>query len=214
MTTTAKLESAYPLQWPLNRKRTPYPERSRFKSARSASIGQVRDKLLRELNLYRAKDVVLSTNLRLRIDGLPLSGQSQPRDCGVAVYFHDRYKRRICFACDRWKTIEENIYSIVMTIAAIRGIGRWGMEEAVDSAFSGFQALPAPAAMMSVTEAVEFMARHGRKGENDIVDNVQAFKEAYRAAAMKLHPDRGGSAADFNRLEEACRIIGEAYHVI
>jgi hypothetical protein len=212
--TTAKimLESAYPLQWPLNRPRSSYPVRSLFKYAHRASIGQVRDEVLRELKLYRAKDIVLSTNLKLRSDGLPLSAQRQPNDAGVALYFTDRHGRRICFACDKWVSIEENIYSIAKTIGAIRGIGRWGMQEAVDAAFSGFQALPAPAAKMSVTEAIDFLSRYGERGDDEIADNAQIFKEAYRNAAMKLHPDRGGSASDFNRLEEAYKVVNEAYH--
>lgn len=202
-------ESANPLQWPLGRPRTRSRSRSKFK-LKNKSFAAVRDELLNELRLYGARNMVLSTNLKLRLDGWPMSGQAQPADTGVAAYFTDRKGRRICFACDKWATVEENVYSIAMTVNAIRGIGRWGMEEAVDAAFTGFQALPPPG--MTVTEAVEFLSRNGSCGEGDVVDNPETFKLAYRRAAMRLHPDKGGSAEDFKRLEDAYRIINEAYH--
>lgn len=208
---TTVLESAYPLQWPLDRPRTKYPTNSRFKVAKTASIARMRDELLSELHRYKARDIVLSSNLKLRIDGFPLSGQRQPDDCGVAVYFTDRSKRRICFACDKWKSVEENIYSIAMTIGAIRGIARWGMQEAVDAAFTGFQALPPPSTNGSMTleDAVLFLAIHGVVPKDYIYESRAQYENAARKAAMKLHPDRGGDAEEFKKLERAKSLIEE-----
>jgi hypothetical protein len=79
----------YPLTWPAGRGRTKFPARSKFKVQ---SFTRVRDELLNELKLLGATGVVLSANLKLRNDGLPLANQSQPADAGVAVYFD--YKGR------------------------------------------------------------------------------------------------------------------------
>src|SRR5262245_44424311 len=135
MTTTR-----YPLYWPDGRLRTPRRSRSEFKVY---SFAVVRDQLLNELKLMNARDVILSTNLMLRNDGLPLANQRQPADPGVAIYF--TYKgKAVAFACDRWDKIEDNVQAIRHTINALRGIARWGTGDMVDAAFTGFLALPAP----------------------------------------------------------------------
>src|SRR5438045_3368924 len=86
---------AFPLFWPDGRPRAARRERSAFKVA---GFGRVRDELLNELKLLRASRVIISTNVPLRRDGLPLAGQPQPKDPGVAVYF-TRGGRKLCFAC-------------------------------------------------------------------------------------------------------------------
>jgi hypothetical protein len=145
----------YPLCWPAGRPRTADHRRARakFHSQRreqspyggplirreGVSLATARDDLLAELT---RPAVILSTNLKLRQDGLPLAGQAQPTDPGVAVYF--KYKNRdVCFACDRWSKIEDNLQAVRHTIEAFRGIRRWGTGDMVDAAFTGFAQLPA-----------------------------------------------------------------------
>ena len=135
------MTEAYPLQWPIGRPRTKYPLRSQFDSGRSTD--KARRELFLELDRLGATNAVLSTNLRLRLDGFPYSNQRRPDDQGVAVYFTYK-KRQVCFACDRWDRIQDNIHAICLTINAIRGIGRWGTGDMVDAAFTGFEALPPP----------------------------------------------------------------------
>ena len=70
------MTEAYPLQWPAGRTRARYQERSRFKT----TIGQATRDLMHEIRLMGAVNPVLSTNMRLRQDGLPYSNQRQPDD--------------------------------------------------------------------------------------------------------------------------------------
>jgi hypothetical protein len=180
----------YPLSWPDGRPRTRQPARSKFKVQ---SFGRVRDELLHELHLLGARNVVLSTNLKLRQDGLPLSGQAQPQDCGAAVYF--RYKDRdVCFACDRWHKIEDNLQAIHHTIEAIRGIARWGTGDMVEAAFTGFAQLPAPRTAVRRWHEVIGVAAHAS------ADEVTA---AYRRLAKEHHPDRGGTHEAMIELNDA-----------
>jgi hypothetical protein len=74
---------AYPLCWPVGRPRTQYPKRSRFETTFSLA----RDCLMQEIRMLGGKDPVLSTNIPLRRDGLPLANHRMPHDLGVAVYF-------------------------------------------------------------------------------------------------------------------------------
>lgn len=170
----------YPLTWPVGRPRTTSRQRSKFKVE---SFTRVRDELLNELKLMGARGVILSTNLRLRMDGLPLAGQPQPADPGVAVYF--AYKGRdVAFACDRWTKIEDNMQAVRHTIEALRGIGRWGTGDMVQAAFAGFAALPEARA----TALARWWEVLGVKAH----ESTEAVTEAYRRLVLQHHPDRGG----------------------
>lgn len=186
----------YPLSWPAGRPRTPHPARSKFKVS---SFTRVRDELLNELKLLGARSVVLSTNLKLRNDGLPLAGQAQPSDPGVAVYFE--YKgRAVCFACDRWHKIEDNLQAVRHTIEAFRGISRWGTGDMVDAAFTGFAQLPAagfarPGPWWTVLGLTT----------GDLPSDVVTI--AYRTLSKHYHPDRNPgdptAAAKYLEIQDA-----------
>lgn len=170
------MTTAYPLAWPYGRPRSNYPVASRFGTR---TVDQCTKMLVHEIKLLGGSDVVLSTNIRLRNDGYPHSSQRPPEDKGVAVYFTYK-KRQMCFACDRWDKIQDNIYAIAMTIEALRGIERWGSGSMVEQAFTGFVALPAP------------------KSPHDILGvqpnaTEDEIEHAYKFKAMVRHPDRGGS---------------------
>jgi len=130
---------AYPLYWPEGWKRTEYRRGSAFKIA---AFGKARDLLLAEIRRMGGSNIVLSTNISLRNDGLPYAGQRNPYDPGVAVYFLHK-KRQMSFACDAYRKVEENAYAIAKTIEALRGIERWGASDMMERAFSGFKALSA-----------------------------------------------------------------------
>lgn len=202
--------TAYPLAWPPGRPRTPAHRRTRPKFG-DRSFAALRDDLLRELKRLGARYVVLSTNIELRQDGLPYSGRRQPEDPGVAVYFTDRKDRQLCFTCDRWSKIEDNIRAIEKTIDAIRGIERWGTGDAVDAAFSGFQQLPPPAssAFPGAWEAAVWLC--GQPGHlfsvREIFDHKDRYDGAYRGAAKRLHPDAGGNHSEFVKLQEAAKLL-------
>jgi hypothetical protein len=139
--------------------------------------------------------LVISTNIELRRDGLPYANRREPSDKGVAVYFD--YKRRpMCFACDRWDRIGDNIYAIAKTIEALRGIERWGSGSMVEQAFTGFVALPAP------KSAYEILGIRVDASEEEI-------ESAFRQKAKQLHPDAGGSASAMAELNEARRMLKE-----
>lgn len=128
---------AYPLHWPQGYPRTKYPGRSRFDN----TFASARDGIIAEIKLMGGKLPIISTNIELRRDGLPYSGQKQPQDKGVAVYF--TYKNeQVVFACDKWDKIEHNLHAIRKTIDAMRGVERWGVSDLLNRAFVGFKALP------------------------------------------------------------------------
>lgn len=177
---------AYPLQWPIGRPRKSWPERSNFDVSLGKAIRDVQD----EVRRLGGDRLVISSNLPLRRDGIPYANASQPTDRGVAVYF--RYKQKpMCFACDRWSKIEDNMRAIAKTIEALRGIERWGTGQMVQQAFTGFTALPAPEQPWQVL---------GLETSSPTRDQVE---EAHRRLAMKHHPDRGGDTNEMARINTA-----------
>ena len=184
------MTEAYPLHWPPGRQRSARPERARF----DVSFVRARDGLIEEIRLLGARHPVLSTNIPLRRDGLPYAAQKEPEDTGVAVYFQHG-DQSMCFSCDRWDRVRDNIRAVSKTIEAMRGIERWGTGEMVQAAFSGFAALPAP----GHASPARWRETLGVGGSASL-DEAEA---AYRAAIKKAHPDVGGSPEAFHAVQTA-----------
>jgi hypothetical protein len=120
---------------------------------------------------------------------MPYSKQPQPSDKGVAVYFSHK-KRPMCFACDRWDKVQDNIYAVAMTIEALRGIERWGGGKMMEEAFTGFTALPAPPSPWELL---------GLKPGASSAE----IETAYRDKAKRWHPDAGGNHEQMAKLNAA-----------
>jgi hypothetical protein len=148
---------------------------------------------MREVSLlrtdrYYGDSPILSTNVALRQDGLPLANQRRPDDPGVAVYF--QYKSKpMSFACDKYYDVWENMVAIRKTIEAIRGIERWGASEMMERAFTGFTALTDDGWWTVL--GVDRSASHA------------AVEASYRIRRSQSHPDRGGDAAEFDKVQRA-----------
>lgn len=189
------MTEAYPLHWPEGKPRTSYRERSKFKVS---SFAVVRDNLFAELKRLGAQYVVLSTNIELRQDGLPYANRRAVSDPGVAVYFQYK-KKAMCFSCDRWEKIEDNMQAVHHTIEALRGIARWGTGDMMEAAFSGFVALEAP---------------RGREWW-DVLEckrdsSLSVINENFRRLANDHHPDKGGTHERMAELNETLKKAREA----
>ena len=183
-------QSAFPLSWPINVPRSRVPRTSAFGKR---SIGDARDALLRELKLLTASRIVISSNLRLRQDGLPVSAQSQPQDVGVAVYFR-LGEQSICLPCDAWSKVEHNLWAIAKDIEAQRGRMRW-VVGSVKQAFAGYAALPERAEAESCWVVLGIAPG----------SSAAVITAARREKAKTAHPDvEGGSNEKMQRLNRAC----------
>lgn len=184
---------AYPLYWPEGWKKTDQwnREHSKFKS----TFAVARDELLREVErlrgrYYHGSDPVLSTNVTLRQDGLPYANQREPNDSGVAIYFEYK-KKQMCFACDKYYKVWENMVAIRKTIEAIRGIERWGASDMMEKAFQGFVALPSDG---NSWWQILGLRRDATRHEIEL---------AYKRKRSEHHPDRDGNAEMFNKVVNA-----------
>jgi hypothetical protein len=165
----------YPLSWPFGWERTDIYKRRPSQFGRHSIISSARQ-LSNEIRLMRGRDMIISTNLRVRNDGIPYSNQRVPEDPGVAVYFKWKDKP-IVFACDKYRSVEDNLWAIVKHIEALRGQERWGVGS-LDQAFAGYAALPDPNAR-PWWEALSV-----RRDASD-----EEIRKAYFTLARQYHPD-------------------------
>lgn len=178
---------AYPLEWPEGYPRTRNPERSRF----NTTFTVARDGLVEELQRMRASHVVISTNVPIKGNGLPYANRKQPDDPGVAVYFYWRKAQHV-LACDRWRTVAENLQALRKSVEAMRGLERWGASGILERAFSGFQRLNAPQQepwweILGVSQNADW----------------STVLSAYKHRRSEAHPDRGGTTEEYHRIEKA-----------
>ena len=184
---------AYPLTWPQGWPRKQSYQRSRAKFSTSGRVLSVMDgiqRVLLELERLGVKrdDLVISTDIPTRLDGLPRSDRTVT-DPGVAVYWL-KGKATRCMAIDRYDRVADNLAAIAATLEAMRAIERHGGAEILDRAFTGFAALPAPEQWWQVLGVAE----------NATGEEIDA---AWRRLAARHHPDRGGDSAQMARINTA-----------
>ena len=196
MTTTA-----YPLSWPIGWKRTEPRQRVRarfnrkesnyrdtgngggyrYQTTRELTVNNAIDRILDELRALGVsrENIIISTNLDVRLDGLPRSGQRAPQDPGAAVYW-TRNKEQRCMAIDQYDSVAGNLAAIAATLNAMRAIERHGGVEILSRAFAGFAQLPAPSNDSMGWWDVLQVARNASNDE---------IRAAFRALAREYHPD-------------------------
>lgn len=190
------IEFAYPVAWPLGRKKEGGYQQAQWKSGGSRlNFDQAVARLRQQVNAitkpgrnWRVLEQTLSTNFELRIDGRPRRDRGRPVDQAVAFYFELDGQPHV-LACDRFNRIEDNIAAIAAHIEALRGQERWGVAD-MKQAFAGHVALPAPEQWWQIL-GVGMQATR------------QEIELAYRAKARTAHPDAGGSDAAMARLNAA-----------
>jgi hypothetical protein len=203
MTETMTAE-AYPFAWPEGWPRTPSHQRkdgARFRAGSAyvddaASPGgrkyvgtklvtfdAARRLLADELERLAATDIVLSTNVPLRMDGLPRADAARLRldDPGVAVYFQLKRKPMV-MAQDAFDSIAANMRSLGLAIEAMRQLERHGGGKMMERAFAGFVAIAPPDWKKPWREV--FGVKPDWRGD---------IQSLYREKAKLRHPDSGGS---------------------
>jgi hypothetical protein len=184
---------AYPLYWP---EEWPRAKAHQVKRARFGdhSVHEGRHILVDQVRLFGGRDLIISSNLELRLDGNPRSNQKQPSDRGVAIFFK-RQGQDMALACDIYTTVEDNLWALCRTLDALRQIERDGSPSLINRAFKGFAALPDPNArkwweILNVRETA----------------SDWEIRAAYIHLAKQYHPDTGVEGGDpvmFNQVQKA-----------
>jgi hypothetical protein len=180
-----------PLSWPIGHPRTQRPTVSQFATNGPKALKH----LTEQVRMLGGQTLIISTNLPVtRYSEEPKWSAKVPQDGGVAVYF-ELDGEEVCFACDRWFYVEENVRAIGKTLEALRGINRWGTEDMVRASFQGFAALPAEAGR-AWWEVLGVQPSASRP----------EIDTAYRQQLKRHHPDVGGSRDAFDAVQDAYRL--------
>lgn len=195
----------YPLTWPAGWRRMKSSLRTRarfgsiqrhyhnegtdsqptFRLRSAVTVAGAAGRIMNSLRMLDVpeNEIIVSTNLQVRLDGLPRSGQGEPLDPGVAVYWKKRGASiHKVMAIDRYDRVAGNLAAVAATLEAMRLIERHGGAEILDRAFTGFLALPAP-------EIKDWRLVLGlRDGFT-----LEKARKRYHELVKERHPDCGGS---------------------
>lgn len=200
--------SRFPLYWPTWKPRTPSRERQRARFGkdggqaasrrRPLSLAEGRDRCLLELRRVGAEDVIISSNARVRQDGLPRSGTPETlADPGVAVYFRVDGQPRV-FTCDKWDKLADNLAAVAAHTKALRDQERYGVGSRAE-AFGGYPALPAIVVQRPWWEVLDVAKNSG----------AMVVRSAFRTLAARYHPDMGEESND-EKMKELTAAYREA----
>lgn len=204
------MPDSYPLSWPAGWRRTmpgtrqdgrfhvkrtvsSYGSNGSSQQSKKLTIAQARERVTEALRMLGidARQTIISTNLAVRLDGLPKSGQRAPQDPGAAVYWKTpKDSTHKVMAVDQYQKVEDNLAAIAATLEAMRAIERHGGAMILERAFTGFAQLPSPNDWRHVLG----------------FEDTPTFTEArarFRELARTRHPDAGGSEQAMGELNRA-----------
>jgi hypothetical protein len=167
---------------------------SLYAGKKRLSVADAVARLLGELRRMGIPDwnVIVSTNVPLRLDGMPRSDK-EPADPGAAVYWKKTDKQAMrCMAIDRYTRVADNLAAIAATLEAMRAIERHGGGAILERAFLGFAALP------------EKATEHWREVLGiEGAATIQLVEDRFRTLAQVHHPDKGGDRNKFEEIVQA-----------
>jgi hypothetical protein len=205
--------TAFPLSWPDGWKRTEpvsrinaqfgrttseysaQQQRTIYAGKKQLSVADAVRRLLGELRRMSIPDwnVIVSTNVPLRLDGMPRSDK-EPADPGAAVYWKKDDKQVMrCMAIDRYTRVADNLAAIAATLEAMRAIERHGGGAILERAFLGFAALPEKASQ----PWREVLGIEGAA-------SLDLVESRFRALVKVHHPDQRGEK-ERSKFEEIVR---------
>ncbi|MCP9947199.1 hypothetical protein [Actinomadura madurae] len=149
------------------------------------------------------KDGMLKTRAKVGFPGVVVSFNS---DHGPLRYASDAYEQEWGGAPPGWQT---NTRAIALALQALRAVDRYGVTHRAEQ-YVGFRALPAApnVGFASADAALRWMREQGRPFFADPA--IALPDELYRGLAKQFHPDVGGTAAEWERLDQARRLLEEA----
>lgn len=208
---------AYPLAWPTGWKRTDpsvrraaaFGKASRARrenepgtgtwiQGRRLTITEGNNRVLDQLRKMGVQhgDAIISTNLRLNLDGTPTSKQAEPADPGAAVYWTTGGESHKVMAIDIYDRVADNLAAIAASFEAMRSLERHGGARVMERAFTGFKALPSPEGVNSPWRAVLEMPA----GE----DRLTVAEAQFKALRSRYHPDKPtGNPGMFDLVQKA-----------
>ena len=175
-----EVDKRYPLSWPAGWKRARSRTYSQFRVGEHRALQD----LEYEVDRLGGTNLIISTNMRLRRDGLPYASQKRVEDPGVAVYFKMDGKD-VTMAADQYVEIGDNYRAIGKTIECLRGIKRYGASDLLERAFMGFT-------QIAHTPEPEWWQVLGFEHDDIPGLDLEFVRCRFHELAKEHHPDGGG----------------------
>jgi len=125
---------------------------------------------------------------------------------GPLRYATDAHERQYSWAkLDGWQA---NVRAIALSLEKLRAVDRYGVTRRGEQ-YAGWRAIEAPKSEFPTADAA---AKWMRAYADDTLSlgEYPTFGALYRAMAKVMHPDKGAPRADWDRLDEARRVLTEA----
>lgn len=202
--------------------RTPASQR-RSRWTFKASWGDTLALLERELSYLDARDVVIEADFReqdLRLDGMPRANARQPEDPAIRVSFTSKHGPLV-YASDSCAYWQHNVRSIALGLEALRAVDRYGITRRAEQ-YAGWRQIGAGPSI--VTEPPMDRERAARilieaaypaggderelaALEREVALDRTVLDVVARRAQRYTHPDMGGSAEAFDRVQRAIAFL-------
>lgn len=151
------------------------------------------------------RDGMLRARARVDFPGVKVSFDSRH---GPLTYASDAYEQRYYSDQASWQV---NVRAIALALVALRAVDRYGISSSGEQ-YRGWAAITGTGHTMSRLDAANLMAAGCDVPAEQLLTDPAAVQAAYRALALKHHPDvRGGDADLFARLTTAREVL-EALH--
>ncbi len=140
----------------------------------------------------------------LRRDGLP-KAYAKPNGPRVRLSFQTEELGPISFMSDAYAEWKDNVRGIVKTLAAMRAIERYGATRGKQQ-YKGWASLPetATSGFKGPADALAFLER----AAGNVTPGQHKIEELYRMAALRNHPDKGGTQDMMAKIQDARRVLG------
>jgi hypothetical protein len=195
---------------------TPGGKRAPFQAPWESTV----ELLTRELRYLQATTPVIELDVdqsAIRDDG-GLYASAKPVSPGVRLSFGSRHGP-LAYTCGTyigpggdaiaWK---HNVRAVALSLEALRKVDRYGVTRKGEQ-YRGWRQLtvgdgPDPAAREAALVVVDLAG--GLPGDVDnVIAQPEAMRELYRRAARRAHPDHGGAAVTFARLQRARAVLDD-----
>jgi hypothetical protein len=197
-------------QWPP--RQPPTPAYQRVHGQFKAGWQDTMDMLDRELGKLRVRQCIVQLKLKeseIRLDGRPRA-DATPSDPSVVISFDSKHGP-LLLPCDHFRSWQNNVRAIAYHLQRLRESALYGVGQHGEQ-YRGWKALPDQSQLtpaMNVEQAATFIGEQVIVVPSSVIGDVEYYRRAYRAAAGKLHPDRGGDPAKWNQLQEAKRVLDQ-----
>lgn len=149
-------------------------------------------------------DGMLRANAKVGHPGVVISFTSK---YGPLRYATDAYEQQYYGGMPSWQA---NIRAIALALHALRAVDRYGVTKRGEQ-YVGWRAITSGGSSFASTdEALRWMRKYAADELGVFTESGVAPKKLYRAMAMKMHPDQGHPRADWDRLDEARRMLEQA----